>query len=365
MYEIKNKIITISGEPVSGKSTVVKYLKSEYEKKGYNVHIISVGNTFRELIKREYLKMYPDRKEANLADIQTDKTFIKKRNMIDKMVDGEIVKKGLEINNIERPNDVYIIDSRLAWNNIPDSYSVRLVVNEKLAGKRVFNDTTRGIEDQYETIEKAIEKTRERKLSEIQRYKERYGVDLANPDNYDLIIDTSYSNSQELAEIIINGEEKYRNGEEFPKTWKSPALFLLSRKIGETTVKSSLGFTIEEIAKQIKENGYNPNIGEITAMQKGKTTILKDGHHRSMAVLASGKTLIPYHIQNKDDEVVDKYIEGEVNLEKIYNWEECIRYYAERGNIESLKKFNINEVIDLNELLNVKKEEPNISDDGR
>ena len=363
MNEIKNKIITISGEPVSGKSTVVKYLKSEYEEKGYNVHIISVGNTFRELIKREYLKMYPDKKEANIADIQTDKTFINKRNMIDKMVDGEIVKKGLEINNVERPNDVYIIDSRLAWSNIPDSYSVRLVVNENIAGKRVFKDTTRGVEDQYETIEKAIEKTRERKLAEIQRYKERYGVDLANPDNYDLIIDTSYSKSQELADIIINGEENYRKGEEYPKTWKSPALFLPSQKIGEIVEMSPRGFTIEEIAKQINENGYNPKTGEITAMQKGKTTILKDGHHRSMAVLASGRTLIPYQLQNKDDEIVNQYIKGEVKLQDIYDWEDCIRYYAEQGNIESLKTFNISEVIDLKEVLNVKKEQPNIGDE--
>ena len=34
LKEIKNKIITISGEPVSGKSTVVREIKELYEEKG-------------------------------------------------------------------------------------------------------------------------------------------------------------------------------------------------------------------------------------------------------------------------------------------------------------------------------------------
>ncbi len=73
LKEIKNKIITISGEPVSGKSTVVREIKELYEEKGYNVHIISVGNVFREMVKKEYIKKYPDRTNVSLADIQSDK----------------------------------------------------------------------------------------------------------------------------------------------------------------------------------------------------------------------------------------------------------------------------------------------------
>lgn len=72
MSEIKNKIITISGEPASGKSTVVKAFKEKSENMGYTVHIISTGLVFREIIKKEYLKMYPDRTDANLADIMVE-----------------------------------------------------------------------------------------------------------------------------------------------------------------------------------------------------------------------------------------------------------------------------------------------------
>ena len=83
MENIRNKIITISGEPASGKSTVVKEIKSKYEKQGFNVYIISVGDVFRETVKKEYLKRYPDRINVSLADIQNDKEFMAKLQSID------------------------------------------------------------------------------------------------------------------------------------------------------------------------------------------------------------------------------------------------------------------------------------------
>lgn len=212
MDEIRNKIITISGEPASGKSTVVENLRKKYEEMGYIVHIISTGKIFRELIVEEYKKMFPDRTNANLADIQTDEEFASRRNIIDGKVDTEMAERGRKINEQERPNDVYIIDSRLAWYNIPVSYAVRLIVDEKVAGQRAFADKTRGAEDRYNTVEEAIEQTTKRKLGEIKRYKERYGVDLSNPANYDLIIDTSFETPDALAQRIIEGEKAYREG---------------------------------------------------------------------------------------------------------------------------------------------------------
>lgn len=212
--KIKNKIITISGEPASGKSTVVRSLKKKYEEMGNTVHIASTGNIFRELVVKAYLQMYPDKRpeDVDLAALQLDEEFAKKRSEIDSKIDTEVQKRGEEINSKERPNDVYIIDSRLAWHNIPASYAVRLTVDEEVAGNRVFKDSTRGSEDKYDTVEDAIKKTRERKLGEIERYKKRYGIDLTKKENYDLIIDTSYSDINELAQRIIDGEESYRTG---------------------------------------------------------------------------------------------------------------------------------------------------------
>ena len=89
MENIRNKIITISGEPASGKSTVVKEIKSKYEKQWFNVYIISVGDVFRETVKKEYLKRYPDRINVSLADIQNDKEFMAKLQSIDGLIDDD------------------------------------------------------------------------------------------------------------------------------------------------------------------------------------------------------------------------------------------------------------------------------------
>lgn len=362
MSEIRNKIITISGEPVSGKSTVVKAITKEYEKQGYTVHKISIGSLFREIAKKEYLKKYPDRVNANIADIQADKDFAENIRLIDEMVDTEVKRRGQEINREERPNDVYIVDSRLAWNQIPEAYSIRLTVNERIAGLRVFRDTTRGSEDQYKTVEEAIEKTRERKQQEIERYKGTYDVDLTNPDNYDLIINTSYSEIDEIADVIIKGEEAYRKEEYYPQNWKSPALFIPSQSIKETLSTSPMGFGMEDVSESIKNQGYNVKAA-INVVQQEGVDVLKDGHHRCIAAIAAGKTLIPYEIVSKDDEKTQKYVQGEVRLGDIYDWEDCIRFYAKN---ERLKDFDIHRDIPIDKLM--KREQvsyDNPTDSGR
>lgn len=90
----------------------------------------------------------------------------------------------------------------------------------------MFIFSKRGEEDKYTSIEEAKEEREERRISEIEKYKERYGVDLENPENYDLIIDTSYSNVEDIANTILECERYYEKGEKFGKTWGSPKIFL-------------------------------------------------------------------------------------------------------------------------------------------
>ena len=345
MSGIKNKIITISGEPVSGKSTVVKMLKEKYEKMGYKIHIVATGHVFRDRAIQEYTKMYPDRTDANLADIQEDETFAEKRAEIDIAIDRWVEQLGKEINREDRPNDVYIIDSRLAWHNIPDSYAVRLTVDEKIAGKRVFSDSKRGIEDRYDTVEEAIEKTRQRKIGEISRYKKRYGVNLDDPENYDLIVDTSYSNTEELADIIIDGEKSYRGGTYYPKMWASPACFIGTQTDRQTCSASGMyGYRPEELAEIMKRDGYKPELGEIVVLENYGEKFVQDGHHRAIAVLAMGKTLTPYRV-NKDPNANKNMEKDQNNVWFAYDWSDCISYYG--GTIGKQKQFENFSVKDL------------------
>lgn len=357
MSKVKNKIITISGEPASGKSTVVQEIKNKYEKMGYNIHIVSVGNVFRELVKKEYLKTYPDKTEASLADIQNDKEFMSKLHSIDGMVDSEVARKGREINKEERPNDVYIIDSRLAWNNVPESYAIRLTVNEAIAGKRVFKDKTRGAEDQYETLDMAIQKTRERKIGEIERYKERYNVNLSDENNYDLIVDTSYTNTEELADIIIAGEEAYRTGKSYPKNWANPTCFYPLQEGRITGQPTVLGNTIESLAEKIREDGYKVDVGTLEIVKRDGIKYLLEGNHRVFGALSAGKTILPYVVTREEDSSSHRATgstEYDSYKDCVYDYAEGIEYYGGKiGKIDQLRNFNVQDLLAMNNMKNI------------
>ncbi len=76
---------------------------------------------------------------------------------------------------------------------------------------------------------------------------------MSDENNYDLVVDTSYTNPSELAEIIVAGEECYRTGKFYPKNWASPTNFMplqSGRITGQQTIH---GYTIEKLAEAIKK----------------------------------------------------------------------------------------------------------------
>lgn len=298
MSKIKNRIITISGEPASGKSTVINKLKEDYEKQGFNVHIFSVGHEFRKIAQEKGLTI----EELN--------EYMTKRENIDKLIDSTVAQRGKEINSKLRENDIYIFDSRLAFHNIPDSFSIRLTVDDNVAGKRVFGDNKRGKEDTYTSIEEAIEKTHNRKITEVERYKKRYGIDLHDENNYKLVIDTSYSKVEDITQVIeqclgLELEEK-----PYAKMWTSPKKLLpLQSEMDTYGIGYGSSCTFDGFIEKLKKEGYNPD-SEIHAISVYDRLYIIEGHHRNFAAAKMGKSLVPYYISAKDDEKILGYGEN-------------------------------------------------------
>ena len=214
-------------------------------------------------------------------------------------------QRGIEINNGSHPNEIWIIDSRLAFNNIPKSFSVRLTTTPKIAGERLFNDRTRGNEDSnYKDIKEAMEEREKRRLGENKRYMKRYGVDLTDEDNYKLIIDTSYSTPTEIADTIIKCVNCYEKNEDFSKKWASPKIFLPLQHERDTL--GGLLYTFEDMIKSINELGYLPN-KNIEVINVDGLNYIIEGHHRNFAAAYVGKTLVPYEVIAKDDEQIERY----------------------------------------------------------
>ena len=59
------------------------------------------------------------------------------------------------------------------------------------------------IDETYQSPEEAFKRLKERRESEIQRYKKFYGVDIMNMTNYALVIDTTGKSPEAVAEEIV------------------------------------------------------------------------------------------------------------------------------------------------------------------
>ena len=338
--KIKNRIIAISGEPVSGKGRTVEELKKELIKEGLkeeNIHIISTGTKFREyfnkiiefmknrdndeklkemendpfmkqflsnrkfrtsltntIAKIESRKIDLDKKDS-IEAANNSRLFSDVRNSVDSLIDTETRTIGKQINEKERKGEVWIFDSRMAFDNIPEAFSVRLTSNAKVAGERLFNDKTRGKEDsRYSSIEEAIEEREERRNGENIRYKKRYNVDLENKDNYNLIIDTSYADPEDVVKTLLTCEKYYEEGKKFARDWDSPVTMIPCQRINQTWGKLfDDDLSLEEMEEKIATEGYDPSSAIEVCKINGVNYIL-EGHHRNFACMALGNTLIPY-----------------------------------------------------------------------
>lgn len=347
----KNTIIALSGEPVAGKGTTVKALIEKLKERGYTdkqIHLYSTGQDFRRyfnsiidmilnLDNEEELKKISERKElqelfnneycrqtlsisiANLIEKQIDlagfsieqannrSDFKDIRKSVDRLIDEGMKEKGKNINKKERPNEIWIIDSRLAFYNIPDAFSVRLTTSPDVAGERLFNDKSRGKEDsQYESEEEAKKEREERKNGENARYLQRYGIDLTDENNYNLIIDTSYSSPSDIADVILQCVKCYEQNKKFAKKWASPKTFIPLQNERDTLSRGMSGYNFEEIVASIDREGYLPD-RHIEVVNVDGLNYIIEGHHRNFAVAYLGKTLIPYEVIATNEEKIPIY----------------------------------------------------------
>jgi len=174
--------ISITGDLGSGKSTVCSYLNKHY---GLNVY--STGQILRSLALKYDM------------DVLTFNKYMETHPEIDEEIDTELTLIG------KRDEDM-VLDSRLAWHFVPETFKVYLKVDLDEAARRVMNDK-RGAVEKYDSLEAAKASLIERKKSENLRYITKYGVDCSNPDNYDLIIDATNISPAQVAESIM---EEYR-----------------------------------------------------------------------------------------------------------------------------------------------------------
>lgn len=181
-------IITISGKPGSGKSTVAKETAKKLHLKHY-----SMGDFQREIAKKRGISM------AELSRVEEK----------DRSIDEEVDRRQRELGKKE---DNFVIDSRIGFHFIPNSFKVFLDVDFDTGAGRIFSQKRKG--ERFASLEDAKKEIKRRMDSERKRYKEYYGVDHHDMKNYDAVIDTTNSTVEQAVNEIA---EKAGNSKTFKK----------------------------------------------------------------------------------------------------------------------------------------------------
>jgi cytidylate kinase len=181
----KKHIITIAGSLGSGKSSTAKKIASMLNYTHY-----STGDFMRAIASDRGLSL------QELSAIAEN----------DPSIDKELDDRNMALGKDEN----IVLDSRLGFYFIPESFKVFLDLDPSIASLRILKDKkdnpnrSNESNESFDTPESIALKIKERLISERKRYKELYGIeDHTAFSNFDLVINTKDNSLEEVASKIV------------------------------------------------------------------------------------------------------------------------------------------------------------------
>ncbi len=173
-------IVTLSGLPGSGKSTIARLLADKLRLKHY-----STGDYMRKMAGDRHLTLAQLGQQAE------------KDKKIDEELDSWQIKLGLTEDN-------FIIDGRLSFHFIPRSIKVFLSAEIEERAKRIMKDVKFKLrkEEQFKDLDAAVKGIKERESCESKRFLQYYQTDPYDQKNYDFVIDTTLISAEQAVDMI-------------------------------------------------------------------------------------------------------------------------------------------------------------------
>ncbi|MDP2846361.1 MAG: AAA family ATPase [Candidatus Methanoperedens sp.] len=165
-------IITISGPPGSGKSTLSGLLSTRL-----GMELVSMGDVFRKLAQDRCMSL----EEFGLLAQRDEK--------IDRKLDEEQKKIAKEKDNI-------ILEGRLSGFLVDADLKVWLKAPLAVRAERISHRENK-------SVEKAMVEASEREECEWERYLKYYNIDIRDLSVYDLVIDSTRWSPEEISEIVV------------------------------------------------------------------------------------------------------------------------------------------------------------------
>ncbi len=182
-------IITISGVPGSGKSTVAGLVARKLGFRHY-----SAGDFMREIAEKRGMSLLEIGRVAEK----------------DRTIDHELDRRTVELGKNE---DDFVMDSRLAYHFIPKSFKVFLEVDDREAARRIFGDVRkklkgRKVEKESTTLAATLAAIKKRRKSEELRYRKYYNLNPYDEKQYDLVIDTTKTTPDKVIGKVVAAVKK-------------------------------------------------------------------------------------------------------------------------------------------------------------
>jgi CMP/dCMP kinase len=185
---MKREIVTIAGSPGSGKSSTARALAA-----AVGFRHFSSGDVFRQLAAERGLSI----EAMNIsAEQQRD---------IDLDVDSRLQA-------IYRDEERLVVDSRMAWHWMPQSFRVFLILDPATAAERIFAQV-RGagrMSEDAGSLEETRRSIERRAASEQKRYAALYRVNATDPLNFDVVINTKDNDLPAVTAIVRAAYDAWR-----------------------------------------------------------------------------------------------------------------------------------------------------------
>ncbi|MCR4285956.1 MAG: cytidylate kinase family protein [Candidatus Kaiserbacteria bacterium] len=185
----RKHIITLTGKPGSGKSSTADKVA---ELLGYTRY--SSGEFVRNITHKQKLTLQEFNKHAESSP------------EMDYYIDEELRK-------LRDHNDI-VVDARLGFYWIPESFKVYLDLSNDVAIARIFKDASTNTlrsdsGEGSQTMSAVADQVEERMRSERVRFKKLYGINPYSTEHFDLVVDTARHSPQTVALAVFDTYRKW------------------------------------------------------------------------------------------------------------------------------------------------------------